>query len=135
MIGVLIISHGKFSTEILKSAELIIGRQENVATLHLNADDDIQLLRQKVNEQIYELDQGEGVLILTDLFGGSPSNVALATIKNMDNVYGISGVNLPMVIEALMLRHSNPLDKLTESCCKSAAEGIKNLTQLISPTK
>lgn len=134
MIGVLIISHGNFSTELLKSAELIIGKQENVSTLNLNADDDIQILSQKVSEQINEMDQGQGVLILTDLFGGSPSNVTLANMKNKDNVCGICGVNLPMVIEALVLRHSNTLERLTETCCKSAMEGIKNLTNIIGPS-
>lgn len=132
LIGVLIVSHGKFSTELLRSAELIIGKQENVSTLNLNEGDDIQELNKKVQEQIQRLDKGKGVLVLTDLFGGSPSNVTMANMQSIINVSSLTGVNLPMVIEAFSLRHNHSLQELAKSCYKAGVEGVKEVNKLIN---
>jgi len=128
MIGILIVTHGKLSTELLNSAELIIGKQDNVKTLNLNADDDIKLLREEVALEAQQLNTGKGVLVLTDLYGGSPFNV---TAANMGENYieSLTGVNLPMLIEALILRLHSGLDEVTKGCYKAGIEGIKNVRQ------
>lgn len=126
MIGILVVTHGNFGKELLKSAELIIGDQENVKTLSLNRGDNIEELYSCVNKQIEQLDEGEGVLVFTDLFGGSPSNV---TAANMKETYfeSLSGVNLPMLIEALDLRVNNNLKELVSKVLKAGVDGIKDI--------
>jgi PTS system mannose-specific IIA component len=126
MIGILVVTHGNFGKELLKSAELIIGDQENVKTLSLNRGDNIEELYSCVNKQIEQLDEGEGVLVFTDLFGGSPSNV---TAANMEETYfeSLSGVNLPMLIEALDLRVNNNLKELVNKVLKAGVGGIKDI--------
>lgn len=126
MVGILIVTHGKFATELLKSAELIMGKQENVMTLHLNADDDVQTLREKVAIEVNQLDNGKGVLVLTDLYGGSPFNVTAANMRK-DNLESLTGVNLPMLIEALGLRAFSTLDEVKNGCYKAGIEGIKDV--------
>ncbi len=128
MIGILIVTHGNFGTELLKSAELIIGRQENVETLGLNHGDSVDELYKKVKEAIQKLDTGGGVLILTDLFGGSPSNVAAASLKgNDERIESVAGVNLPMLIEALDLRTRENLHDIVNQIIQTGIEGIKNI--------
>lgn len=128
MVGILIVTHGNFGTELLKSAELIIGKQENVETLGLNHGDSVDELYKKVKEAIQKLDTGGGVLILTDLFGGSPSNVAAASLKgNKTGVESVSGVNLPMLIEALDSRTRENLPDMVNQIIQTGIEGIKNI--------
>jgi len=126
MIGVLIVTHGNFGEELLRSAELIIGKQKNVKTLGLNHGDDVEELYKKVQDHIKLLDEGEGVLVLTDLFGGSTSNV---TARNMNNANfeSLTGLNLPMLLEALDSRMNNDLKELTKRAYKVGIEGIKNI--------
>ena len=126
MVGILIVTHGNFGTELLKSAELIIGKQENVETLGLNPSDDIKELYIAVRSSIKKLDKGDGVLILTDLFGGSPTNVTAASISDY-KCESVSGVNLPMLIETLDSREFMPLEELTAKTIQSGVEGIKNV--------
>lgn len=128
MIGILIVTHGNFGTELLKSAELIIGKQENVETLGLNHGDSVDELYKKVKDAIQKLDTEGGVLILTDLFGGSPSNVVAASLKgNNGRIESISGVNLPMLIEALDLRTRENLQDMVNQIIQIGIEGIKNI--------
>lgn len=126
MIGILIVSHGNFGTELLNSARLIIGEQENVETVSLKHGDNIEELCNSVNKHIRQLDKGDGVLVLTDLFGGSPSN---ATAVNMEKIYfeSLSGVNLPMIIEALDSRANNNLKELVDKVFKVGVDGIRNI--------
>ena len=126
MIGILIVTHGNFGTELLKSAELIIGKQDNVKTLGLNHGDNVDELYDRVSEAIKELDNGDGVLVFTDLFGGSPSNVVARNMEHL-NFYSLTGVNLPMLIEALDSRYDIELEELVDTVCTSGIEGIKNI--------
>lgn len=131
MIGILIITHGNFGRELLKSAELIIGEQKRVKTLGLDHGDNIEDLFNRVNEYIKELEDGQGVLVLTDLFGGSPSNVVAANMENL-NFCSLTGVNLPMLLEALTMRGSLSIDKLVECSSKAGCEGIKNIGEILN---
>lgn len=130
MVGILLVTHGNFSTGLLNAAELILGKQKNVVALTLNEGDDVQLLSKEISEKITELDNGEGVLVLTDMFGGSPSNATAANMKSSE-FQSLTGVNLPMLIEGLSLRDSCNLDELTESCYRAGIEGVKNIKSLI----
>ena len=81
MIGVLLVTHGNFSEAIIKSMELVFGRQEKLEALTLNHGDDVEELTRQVKERAKELDDGEGVLVLVDLLGGSPCNVTASCLK------------------------------------------------------
>ena len=131
MIGIVIVTHGKFGTELLKSAELIIGEQKNVFTLGLEHGDNIEELRNQLKTAVEELDEGDGVLVLTDLFGGSPSNVAATNMEHLD-FHSLTGVNLPMLIEALSMRECLSIDELTNSSYNAGYEGIKNIREILN---
>lgn len=126
MIGILVITHGDFSKGIVQSMELICGKQEALDTLSLNIEDDVEELAQSVCRQAVNLDQGEGVLILTDMLGGSPSNVA-ARILLRPGISCVTGVNLPMLIEAVGSRDCCSLAELVSLCMESGQDGIVDL--------
>lgn len=98
MFGTLITTHGNLGNELIKSAEMIKGKLED--TIHICIDQTINVedLKKEISNAIKKLDKGKGVLILTDLFGGTPSNISLSFIKE-DKVEVITGVNLPMVLK------------------------------------
>lgn len=130
MIGILLVTHGNFGTELIKSAELIIGQQANVKSLSLHHGDDVDKLKSDVRKAIMEMDEGQGVLVLTDLFGGSPANACAANMKDL-NFESLTGVNLPMLLEAMCSRKNNDLAKTAELCCMAGLEGIKDIKKLL----
>lgn len=125
--AVLIITHGNFGKELLKSAELIMGDQKDVVALGLNLGDDVESLRMDI-EKIVEENQkaNKETIILVDLFGGSTSNSALSISRNYD-VKILTGVNLPMLIEILSSRDKFDTEELIEIGYKSSVDGIKKL--------
>jgi PTS system mannose-specific IIA component len=98
MIGTLIITHGNLGSELIKSAELIKGPLENVLHICIDQAKDVEEAKQEISGAMKQLDKGKGILILTDLFGGTPSNLSLSFIKD-EKVEVITGVNLPMVLK------------------------------------
>lgn len=131
MIGVLIATHGNFSTEIVKSAELIMGRQQKVKTLTLNHGDNVEALREDIRKSIKELDDGEGVLVLTDFFGGSPTNATLFNLKDLD-FRAITGVNLPMLLDLFCFRDELDIEALAKRVMNAGVEGIKDLNEALA---
>ena len=101
MISVIIGTHGIFSEEILKSAEMIFGTQENVGSVTFKPGEGVDDLVEKYNKLISELDCKDGVLFMVDLFGGSPFNAASILAMKHDNMEIVTGVNLPMILEVL----------------------------------
>ncbi|QAT39146.1 PTS sugar transporter subunit IIA [Clostridium sp. JN-9] len=131
MIGVLIATHGDFGKEILKSSELILGKQDHTLTLSLNYGDSIEKFGEQIVNAIQSLENGSGVLVFTDLLGASPYNATALNSNKVNNARFrcICGVNLPMVLEALTMRNNYDLDKLTEQCMEAGMSGIKELFQ------
>ena len=101
--ALLLMSHGDFATEIIKSAELIIGKQDNYATLGVHIDDQIDDLKEQMFKNIEGLDTSAGLVVFTDIVGGSPMNLAL-NLLSMENVVVCSGLNLPMLLECAFNR-------------------------------
>lgn len=97
MVGVLITSHGNLGGELIKAVELIKGPMQGVLQLSMDQTKGVETLKKEIASAIKKLDQGEGVLILTDLFGGTPSNISLSFLKQ-DKVEVVTGVNLPMLL-------------------------------------
>lgn len=130
MIGILVVTHGSFGRELIKSTEVIIGHQENTYALGLNEGDGIDEFKEKVAEEIKKLDGGDGVLVFADLFGGSPFNVTAINISNNEKGMGfecVTGVNSPMLIDAFTMRNSLKIAELKNQCMESGKLGIKDM--------
>jgi len=129
MIGVLILTHGKLADGLKNSVEMIMGQNDSFNTLGLYEGDDFTEFKEKVLEQICELDSGEGVIVLVDLFGASPYNSVMFNyqeIKRREKIVRlITGVNLPMVIESLNARNYTSIDKLYEEVMQMGINNIK----------
>jgi PTS system mannose-specific IIA component len=93
----ILVTHGQLAEEFVKAMEHVVGRQESVATVCIGPKDDVESKRKEIARAIKEVDSGEGVAILTDLFGGTPSNLAISLMKE-GQVEVIAGINLPMLI-------------------------------------
>ncbi len=129
MISVIIGTHGMFSEEILKSAEMIFGTQENVGSVTFKPGEGVENLVEKYNNLIGELESTDGVLFMVDLFGGSPFNAASIIAMKNDNMEIVAGVNLPMILEVLGSRDFSSLSELLVIAENSGKEAIKVLTK------
>ncbi|MGB8929823.1 MAG: PTS sugar transporter subunit IIA [Anaeromyxobacteraceae bacterium] len=124
MVGVVVASHGKLAEELLRTAEGIVGRLERCVAVTVDAQVSMEEARARLQRAIADVDEGEGALILTDMFGGTPSNIALTFLESKVEV--VTGVNLPMVVKLSTLRaEKKPLATLAEAI---AAYGGKNIT-------
>jgi PTS system fructose IIA component. len=126
--AVLIMTHGEFGIELVKSAEMIMGPQENVDALALRPGHSVDELREQANE-ILERNKEKGLetIVLVDLFGGSPSNVALSLLGKHD-VKIITGVNMPMLIELLTFyKTEDDTEKLVDTFTNTGVNGIRKL--------
>ena len=131
MIGVLLVTHGHVCESLKESMEMILGQQKNFCALSLNPEDDVMELKNRVKVKLQEMDQGEGVIALVDLFGGSPYNTVAACFKEA-HMECIAGVNFPMVLGILESREMVSLEKLPEIGVQAGMEGIVNIRQKIS---
>ena len=123
MIGLLIISHCDLGREFLNAAELIMGRLENADAISITQMEQSEEILKSISDKIAALDQGQGVLILTDMFGGTPSNLSLSFLEE-ERVEVLSGVNLPMVVSVAQLRDDLTLEELGE---KAQREGRRSI--------
>ena len=113
MIGVLIITHGDLGTELIKAAMLIRGSLDGVHAVSVNATKGVNNLKKEITAAIKKVDSGHGVLVLTDLFGGTPSNIALSFLKK-GKVEVVTGVNLPMILKISEIREENDLGEFAD---------------------
>ena len=130
MIGLLIVTHCDLGTEFLKAAEFIIGRIDLVDTISITQSLDSDHIRKTIGEKIAALNQGNGVLILTDMFGGTPSNLSLSFLKD-EQVEVLTGVNLPMIIAFVQNRSDLNLKELAEKAQKAGKVGISVAGKLL----
>ena len=97
MIGLVLVTHGRLAAEFVRAMEHVVGPQERIEAICIGPEDDMEGRRNDIAAAIAKVDAGEGVIILTDLFGGTPSNLAISLMKSAE-VEVIAGVNLPMLI-------------------------------------
>ena len=97
MIGLVLVTHGRLAAEFVVAMEHVVGRQEQIEAICIGPEDDMEQRRNEIAEAIARVDTGSGVVVLTDLFGGTPSNLAISLMKS-ENIEVIAGVNLPMLI-------------------------------------
>ena len=97
MIGLVLVTHGRLAAEFITAMEHVVGPQEAIEAICIGPDDDMEVRRRDIAEAIGRVETGSGTIILTDLFGGTPSNLAISLMKS-ENIEVIAGVNLPMLI-------------------------------------
>ena len=124
MIGVLITTHGNLGNELIKAAELIRGSLKGIVPISVDQTKGVEDLKKEISAAIKKLDQGQGVLILTDLFGGTPSNISLSFMKE-GKVEVITGVNLPMLLKLPDIREGMSLKEFAQNI---KDYGIKNIS-------
>ena len=110
MIGMILVTHGKLAEEFVAAMQHVVGRQDAVRTVCIGPNDDMEARRGEIAEAIEQVDSGTGVIILTDLFGGTPSNLAISLMR-ANKVEVIAGINLPMLIRLAKARGCMTLDK------------------------
>lgn len=121
MIGILIATHGDFASGLLSAVELIAGKQEKVGTIGLHHEDGIEEFEQKVNNMLDDLDDGDGVLVFVDILGGTPSNVIFRSLSRK-KFKAIAGVNMAMVVQAVMMRDGMSEEELYENVLEIAKQ-------------
>ncbi len=130
MIGILIVTHINLGQEFLRAAEFIVGRIEGSASVPIVDTSNSEETRRAIEQKIAEIDTGDGVLILTDMFGGTPSNLSLSFLSK-DRVEVLTGVNLPMVIFIHQNRSGMGLSKLAERAQEAGKAGISLAGKLL----
>jgi len=105
MIGMILVTHGRLADHFIDAMEHVVGKQEGVATICISPNDDMEQRRADIADAIRTVDQGQGAIILTDLFGGTPSNLAISLLDT-GRVEVIAGINLPMLIRLAGARKS-----------------------------
>ena len=109
MIGMVLVTHGRLAVELRSAMEHVVGAQRNVCTVCIGPEDDIENRRAEIEDCIKQCDTGDGVVLLTDMFGGTPSNLAISMMEEKPNVEVIAGVNLPMLVKLAKVRSSQPI--------------------------
>lgn len=131
MIGIIIVTHGNLALELKSAMEHILGIQKNIEIISIKPDDDLEIKKSALEESIKKVDEENGVIILTDMFGGTPSNLAISLLK-IGKIEIISGVNLPMLIKLVGLRDSNDLQKVATESKESAQKYISIASEILS---
>lgn len=106
MIGLVIITHGNLAMEFKHAMEHVVGEQQNLETISIAPDDDMEKRRGDIQEAVTRVNDGDGVILLTDLFGGTPSNMAISMMQDQ-HIEVIAGINLPMLVKLAGLRESS----------------------------
>ncbi len=113
MIGLVLVTHGRLADELRAAMEHVVGAQRNVGTVCIGPEDDMESRRTEIRSLIEQIDTGDGVVILTDMFGGTPSNLAISMMSR-DGVEVLSGVNLPMLVKLAKVRSAQTLAECVE---------------------
>ncbi|XWN30797.1 MAG: PTS sugar transporter subunit IIA [Devosia sp.] len=124
MIGLVLVTHGRLAQELRAALEHVVGAQEAVEGISIEPDDDIEQRRADILDAVARVDSGEGVVILTDMFGGTPSNLAISVMSS-GNVEVIAGVNLPMLVKLSSARMTMALP---EAVAAAKEAGIKYIS-------
>ncbi|HEV7289255.1 PTS sugar transporter subunit IIA [Sphingomonas sp.] len=124
MIGLVLVTHGRLAEEFVVAMEHVVGKQERIATIAIGPDDDMEGRRADIAKAIIAVDGGRGVIVLTDLFGGTPSNLAIS-LMDAGKVEVIAGINLPMLIR---LGGARKTMKVTEAVAAAREAGRKYIT-------
>ncbi|MEN5084222.1 PTS sugar transporter subunit IIA [Bosea sp. TWI1241] len=124
MIGLVLVTHGHLATEFRSALEHVVGPQTHLATIAIAPDDDMEGRRRDILSAVEQVDSGGGVIVLTDMFGGTPSNLAIS-VMDPGRIDVVAGINLPMLIKLASVREDKTLDEAV-TCAQDA--GRKYIT-------
>jgi PTS system mannose-specific IIA component len=123
MVGGVIVSHGHLGEELIHTAEMIVGKINNITSVSIDLTTDVESSRDQIKRAIQTVNNGSGVVILTDMFGGTPSNISLSFLDE-SKVEVITGVNLAMLIQFSMSDHEEPFRELVQTLKQRGKENI-----------
>ena len=130
MIGALVVTHGHLAAELVAAAEMIVGEISHIQAVSIGWHDDVNDTRREIERRIGEVDGGAGVLILTDMFGGTPSNIAFA-FHEPGRVDVVTGVNLPMIVKIASQTEGETLEELSRSVREQGKASISRASDLL----
>jgi mannose PTS system EIIA component len=134
MIGMVLVTHGRLAVEFIAALEHVVGPQRNIAAVCIGPEDDMERRRQDILRAIAEVDAGRGVVLLTDMFGGTPSNLAIS-VMDKAKVEVIAGINLPMLIKLASLRQTETLTAAVRAAQEAGRKYINVASQLLADAR
>ena len=124
MIGIVLVTHGRLAVEFRAALEHVVGQQQQIEAVMIGPDDDVERRRRDIIEAVKRVESGDGVVILTDMFGGTPSNLSIS-VMNQPRVEVLAGINLPMLVKLAKVRDETPL---AEAVAQAQEAGRKYIT-------
>jgi PTS system mannose-specific IIA component len=134
MIGIVLVTHGRLATEFVAALEHVVGPQTQMAAVCIGPDDDMEQRRQDILHSISDVDSGDGTVLLTDMFGGTPSNLAIS-VMDRGKIEVIAGVNLPMLIKLVSLRQNEGLERSVSGAQEAGRKYINVASQLLADAR
>ncbi len=131
MIGMVLVTHGRLADEFVAALEHVVGPQSNIRTICIGPDDDMEQRRREIMDSVAKVDDGSGVVLLTDMFGGTPSNLAISIMDNA-KVEVIAGVNLPMLIKLASVRETESLGQAVADAQEAGRKYINVASRLLA---
>lgn len=133
MIGIVVVSHGKLARELVRATEHVVGEQEYFRSISIEAEDDIDARREQIRETVAACNTGNGVIIVTDMFGGTPSNLAISVMPDA-RIDVIAGVNLPMLIKLVEVRGEAKLADAVKAARDAGQSYIRIASEVMDKT-
>jgi PTS system mannose-specific IIA component len=131
MIGLVLVTHGRLAVEFRAALEHVVGAQTQIETVSIGPDDDVERRRQDILDAVKKVEDGSGVILLTDMFGGTPSNLAIS-VMDAGTVEVIAGVNLPMLIKLASVRGEKPLAEAVAGAQEAGRKYINVASQVLN---
>jgi PTS system mannose-specific IIA component len=131
MIGLVLVTHGDLAKEFVAATEHVVGAQQNIRTVCIGPDDDMEVRRKDILDAVNDVNTGAGVIVLTDMFGGTPSNLAIS-IMDRASVEVIAGVNLPMLIKLASIRRDSSLSDAVAAAQEAGRKYINVASRLLA---
>jgi mannose PTS system EIIA component len=130
MIGLVVVTHGKLAAEFISAVEHIVGKQDLLVAICIGPDDKMETRRADIEAAINQVDAGLGVIVLTDMFGGTPSNLAISLLEE-NRVEVVAGLNLPMLVKLCRVRTDSHLDKAAAAAQDAGRKYINIASQIL----
>ena len=130
MIGLVLVTHGRLAEEFISAMQHVVGPQDQVKAVCIGPEDDMEMRRSEILSKVGEVDKGSGAIVLTDMFGGTPSNLAIS-IMDKAKVEIIAGINLPMQIKLASLRKDKSLKEAVEGAQDAGKKYINVASKLL----
>jgi len=131
MIGIVVVSHGKLAQDFIAATEHVVGKQENIKAICIEPEDDMEQRRNDILNAVKEVDTGKGVAVLTDMFGGTPSNLAIS-IMGKSPVEVVAGVNLPLLVKLASIRSTATLNEAVLAAQEAGKKYINVASNLLA---